>query len=60
MLHLSCFQVSVARPSSEQIKNANLYVSGLPKTMTQRDLEQLFAQCGTIITSRILSDSQTG
>ena len=56
-------KVSFARPSSDAIKGANLYISGLPKTMTQQDLEQIFAPFGTIITSRILqnagNDSQT-
>ncbi|KAI5734107.1 hypothetical protein M8J77_002534 [Diaphorina citri] len=49
-------KVSYARPSSEAIKRANLYVSGLPKHMTQEDLENLFRPYGTIITSRILCD----
>ncbi|XP_022687245.1 ELAV-like protein 3 isoform X3 [Varroa jacobsoni] len=53
-------KVSYARPSSEAIKGANLYVSGLPKSMTQQDLEQLFAPYGGIITSRILCDNITG
>ena len=53
-------QVSYARPSSEAIKGANLYVSGLPKTMTQQDLECMFAPYGSIITSRILCDNMTG
>ena len=53
-------QVSIARPSSESIKGANLYVSGLPKNMTQPDLEQLFSPYGKIITSRILCDNITG
>lgn len=56
-------KVSFARPSSDAIKGANLYVSGLPKAMTQQDLEQVFAPYGQIITSRILqnagSDNQT-
>lgn len=56
-------KVSFARPSSDAIKGANLYISGLPKTMTQQDLEQIFCSYGTIITSRILqnagNDSQT-
>merc|ERR1711970_1289211 len=34
-------KVSYARPSSEAIKGANLYVSGLPKHMAQPDLERL-------------------
>merc|ERR1712062_387550 len=53
-------KVSYARPSSEAIKGANLYVSGLPKHMTQPDLERLFSSCGNIITSRILCDNITG
>uniref|UniRef100_A0A0P5N446 RNA-binding protein n=1 Tax=Daphnia magna TaxID=35525 RepID=A0A0P5N446_9CRUS len=52
-------QVSFARPSSENIKGANLYVSGIPKTMCQSELETLFAPFGRIITSRILCDSIT-
>lgn len=52
--------MSYARPSSASIRDANLYVSGLPKTMTQKELEQLFSQYGRIITSRILVDQVTG
>lgn len=57
---LLSLQVSYARPSSASIRDANLYVSGLPKTMTQKELEQLFSQYGRIITSRILVDQVTG
>lgn len=53
-------KVSYARPGSEAIKGANLYVSGLPKSMTQQDLEGLFSPYGGIITSRILCDNITG
>jgi len=53
-------KVSYARPSSEAIKGANLYVSGLPKSMTQQDLESMFRAYGSIITSRILCDNITG
>ncbi|CAH8466867.1 unnamed protein product [Dicrocoelium dendriticum] len=53
-------KVSLARPSSESIKGANLYISGLPSSMTQKELEELFNSCGRIITSRILYDSNTG
>jgi hypothetical protein len=53
-------KVSFARPSSESIKGANLYVSGLPKNITQTDLEAIFDSYGRIITSRILSDNLTG
>ncbi|KAH7710030.1 RNA-binding protein [Aphelenchoides avenae] len=53
-------KVSPARPSSEQIKGANLYVSGLPKTLTQSELEEIFRPYGNIVTSRILFDNVTG
>lgn len=53
-------KVSIARPSCESIKGANLYISGLPKSLTQLDLEQMFSDCGEIITSRILYDQNTG
>jgi len=53
-------KVSHSRPSSEAIKGANLYVSGLPKHMTQPDIERLFSCSGHIITSRILCDNITG
>ncbi|MBN3271279.1 ELAV2 protein, partial [Polyodon spathula] len=59
-LQVSFLKVSFARPSSASIRDANLYVSGLPKTMTQKELEQLFSQHGRIITSRILVDQVTG
>nr|XP_046208751.1 ELAV-like protein 4 isoform X6 [Oncorhynchus gorbuscha] len=59
-LQTKTIKVSYARPSSASIRDANLYVSGLPKTMTQKDLEQLFSQYGRIITSRILVDQVTG
>lgn len=57
-----CFfiQVSLARPSNETIKGANLYVSGLPRSLTQPEMEKIFTPFGNIITSRILSDNVTG
>jgi RNA recognition motif-containing protein len=47
-------KVSYARPSSESIKNTNLYVCGIPKYWSLDDLNLYFGQCGKIITSRIL------
>ena len=47
-------RVSYARPSSEEIKNANLYISGLPKAVTENDLKTWFGVYGTIISSKIL------
>lgn len=59
-IELRCLQVSLARPSSDQIKGANLYVGGIPKTWTHKDLDCLFSSFGHIVTSRILCDLQTG
>uniref|UniRef100_A0A8C4QBD8 ELAV-like protein n=1 Tax=Eptatretus burgeri TaxID=7764 RepID=A0A8C4QBD8_EPTBU len=59
-LQTKTIKVSYARPSSASIRDANLYVSGLPKNMSQKELEQLFSQYGRIITSRILVDQVTG
>uniref|UniRef100_A0A8C7E2L7 ELAV-like protein n=1 Tax=Naja naja TaxID=35670 RepID=A0A8C7E2L7_NAJNA len=59
-LQTKTIKVSYARPSSASIRDANLYVSGLPKTMSQKEMEQLFSQYGRIITSRILVDQVTG
>ncbi|CAH8494664.1 unnamed protein product [Dicrocoelium dendriticum] len=53
-------KVSLARPSCEAIKGANLYICGLPRKMTQPELEKLFSTCGYIITARILYDTKTG
>ncbi|XP_063715646.1 ELAV-like protein 3 [Symsagittifera roscoffensis] len=53
-------KVSFARPSSPSIKDANLYISGIPKEASAGELEELFSEVGTIITSRILTDPTTG
>ncbi|CAD6192603.1 unnamed protein product [Caenorhabditis auriculariae] len=53
-------KVSYARPSNDNIKGSNLYVSGIPKSMTLNELEGIFRPFGQIITSRILSDNITG
>lgn len=47
-------KVSVARPSSNEIKNANLYVSGLPISCNEQELRVLFSRFGPIITSKVL------
>ncbi|EDO34879.1 predicted protein [Nematostella vectensis] len=49
-------KVSFARPSSTEIKNANLYISGLPKDMKEEEVEALFKPFGKIITSKVLKD----
>ena len=53
-------KVSYARPSSESIKGANLYICGIPKHWTLEDMNNYFSSCGKIITSRILINSLNG
>ena len=47
-------RVSYARPSSSEIKNANLYISGLPKHIGEEELKVWFGIYGTIISSKLL------
>ncbi|XP_029939787.1 ELAV-like protein 1 [Salarias fasciatus] len=59
-LQSKTIKVSYARPSSDTIKDANLYISGLPRTLSQPDLEDLFSRFGRIINSRVLVDQASG
>ncbi|MBN3316383.1 ELV1A protein, partial [Atractosteus spatula] len=59
-LQSKTIKVSYARPSSDTIKDANLYISGLPKSMTQKDVEDMFTRYGRIINSRVLVDQASG
>ena len=53
-------KVSFARPSSELIKNTNLYVSGIPKHWTNDEISSFFGRAGKIISVRILTCRTTG
>ncbi|XP_057697016.1 ELAV-like protein 1 [Corythoichthys intestinalis] len=59
-LQSKTIKVSYARPSSETIKDANLYISGLPRGVGQQDLEDMFSSFGHIINSRVLVDQASG
>ncbi|XP_057715757.1 ELAV-like protein 1a isoform X2 [Corythoichthys intestinalis] len=59
-LHSKTIKVSYARPSSDTIKDANLYISSLPRSMMQKDVEEMFSRFGRIINSRVLVDQSTG
>lgn len=50
-------KVSMARPSSPDIKDANLYISGIPKHLTQTHLRVTFSNFGTIVNCKIIADS---
>lgn len=53
-------KVAYARPGGEVIKNANLYIRGIPKTMEEDQLKKIFEDCGEIIQCRMLKDDYTG
>nr|XP_020513440.1 ELAV-like protein 1 isoform X1 [Labrus bergylta] len=59
-LQSKTIKVSFARPSSDTIKDANLYISGLPRNLSQQDLEDMFTRFGHIINSRVLVDQASG
>lgn len=53
-------QVSYARPSSDEIKETNLYVTNLPKTITEEQIETIFGKYGNIVQKNILKDKMNG
>jgi len=53
-------RVNVANPlASRQAKQANVYVAGLPKSMSKDRVEMLFKTYGPIVEVKILTDSNT-
>ena len=52
-------KVSMARPSSAEIKNSKLYVANLPKDYEENDILAMFSPYGTIIEVRLLRDRLT-
>ena len=53
-------QVSYARPAGDEAVETNLYVSNLPKTVTEELLDVIFGKYGTILQKNILRDKLTG
>ncbi|GFW37288.1 ELAV-like protein 1 [Trichonephila clavipes] len=53
-------KVAYSRPGGDNIKNANLYIRGIPKTMTEEQLESLLSEFGEIIQVRLLKDATGG
>ena len=42
--------------TGEDVKNANLYISSLPRTITSEELKEHFSEFGQIINARVLTD----
>ncbi|CAG9558991.1 unnamed protein product [Danaus chrysippus] len=53
-------KVSYARPSGEDIKETNLYVTNLPRAITEDQLETIFGKYGRIVQKHILRDKSNG
>lgn len=49
-------KVSYARQSSPEIKNSNVYVAGLPSTVTEDELLALFSPFGNVLTHKLLTN----
>jgi len=51
-------KVSLARPpSAEDVKNANVYIAGLPGTLPEDELLSLFSSYGTVLSHKILTNA---
>ncbi|XP_076220652.1 sex-lethal homolog isoform X3 [Nomia melanderi] len=53
-------KVSFARPSGEEIKETNLYVTNLPRNITESQIDDIFSKYGNIVQKNILKDKLTG
>ncbi|XP_048482121.1 sex-lethal homolog isoform X4 [Plutella xylostella] len=53
-------KVSYARPSGDDIKDTNLYVTNLPRAITEEQLETIFGKYGRIVQKHILRDKNNG
>lgn len=54
------FEVSYARPAGEEIKETNLYVTNLPRSINEEQLDVIFGKYGLIVQKNILRDKMTG
>lgn len=53
-------KVSLARPQSDELRETNLYVTNLPRTITEDQLDTIFGKYGLIVQKNILRDKLTG
>jgi len=51
-------RVAVARKHCKEIRNSNLYVTHLPKTLNSKGLEKLFRPFGKLAECRVLADKK--
>ncbi|KAB0791169.1 hypothetical protein PPYR_02969 [Photinus pyralis] len=53
-------KVSYSRPPGQDMKYSNLYITNLPKNVTEEDMDNLFGEFGEIIQRTVLKDKITG
>lgn len=53
-------KVSYSRPPGQDMKDSNLYITNLPKDVTEEDIDRIFGQYGEIVQRTVLKDKITG
>lgn len=53
-------KVSYSRPPGSDMKDSNLYITNLPKDVTEQDVDNLFRKYGEIVQRTLLKDKITG
>ncbi|CAH1117620.1 unnamed protein product [Phaedon cochleariae] len=53
-------KVSYSRPPGSDMKDSNLYITNLPKDVTEKDVDNLFNKYGEIVQRTVLKDKITG
>nr|CAI5817544.1 unnamed protein product [Callosobruchus analis] len=53
-------KVSYSRPPGADMKDSNLYITNLPKDVTEEDIDNLFKHYGEIVQRTVLKDKITG
>ncbi|XP_023012635.1 protein sex-lethal isoform X2 [Leptinotarsa decemlineata] len=53
-------KVSYSRPPGTDMKDSNLYITNLPKDVTEQDVDILFGEYGEIVQRTVLKDKITG
>ncbi|XP_045466085.1 sex-lethal homolog isoform X2 [Harmonia axyridis] len=53
-------KVSYSRPPGTDMRDSNLYVTNLPKDVTEQDIDQMFNPFGEIVQRTVLKDKITG
>ncbi|CAG9770335.1 unnamed protein product [Ceutorhynchus assimilis] len=53
-------KVSYSRPPGNDMKDSNLFITNLPKEITEHDIDKLFSRYGEIVQRTLLKDKHSG